>query len=303
MFLTRYKDPRQGLNQNFIMQRLLKNVTSRVGVRGKGSRDKLLSRQTFPLIGRSGMFFQDSRVEESLQMTAHYNHLKNASHSIRLSDSTLGDHAPPVSLARRRGLYRNGLKRGFDVLVVALTLPVVLPIVLLLALLVALDGGQPFYRQARVGRNGRIYAMWKLRSMEPGADRKLAEHLDQNPTARNEWDLNQKLQQDPRITALGRFLRASSLDELPQLWNVLKGDMSLVGPRPMMPEQEHLYPGRAYYLLRPGITGTWQVSARSKSTFADRAAFDTGYEQNVSFITDMKLLAATVRVVLRGTGC
>jgi exopolysaccharide production protein ExoY len=302
MFLTFYKDTRQGLNQNFIMQRLWKSVTSRVGVRGKGSRDKLLSRQAFPLIGRSGMFSPDSRVDESLPMTAHYNHLKSASHSVRPSDSVFGDHAPPVFTARRRGLYRNGLKRGFDFLVVALALPVVLPIVLLLALLVALDGGQPFYRQARVGRNGRIYAMWKLRSMEPDAERKLALHLEKDPVARGEWDLNQKLQQDPRITRLGRFLRSSSMDELPQLWNVLKGDMSLVGPRPMMPEQQQLYPGRAYYQLRPGITGSWQVSARNKSTFADRAAFDTGYEQDVSFIADLKLLAATVRVVLRGTG-
>lgn len=236
-------------------------------------------------------------------MTAHYNHLKSAAHSVSPAEPSFEDRILPVSPAFRGGLYRNGLKRAFDFVAVAVALPIVLPIVLLLALLVALDGGQPFYRQARVGRNGRLYAMWKLRSMEPDAERKLAEHLDQNPLARSEWDLNQKLQKDPRITPLGRFLRASSLDELPQLWNVLKGDMSLVGPRPMMPEQERLYPGRAYYLLRPGITGSWQVSTRNQSTFADRAAFDTAYEQDMSFVTDMKLLVATVRVVLRGTGC
>ena len=247
--------------------------------------------------------FPGSRVNESLRMTAHYNHLKTAAHSVRPADPAFEDHALRVSSSRRRGLYRNGLKRASDALVVALSLPFVLPIVLLLALLVALDGGQPFYQQARVGRSGRIYAMWKLRSMEPDAERKLAEHLERDPLARTEWDLNQKLQKDPRITRLGRFLRASSLDELPQLWNVLTGDMSLVGPRPMLPEQQPLYPGRAYYLLRPGITGPWQVSARNRSTFADRAAFDTAYEQNLSFLADMKLLASTVRVVLRGTGC
>ena len=236
-------------------------------------------------------------------MTAHYNHLKSAAHSIRPSDPAFEGRALPVSLARRRGLYRNGLKRVFDALMVILALPIVLPIVLVLALLVALDGGQPFYRQARVGRGGRIYGMWKLRSMEPDAERKLAEHLDRDPVARDEWNLNQKLQKDPRITRLGQFLRASSLDELPQLWNVLTGDMSLVGPRPMMPEQQPIYPGRTYYLLRPGITGPWQVSARNRSTFADRAVFDTTYEQNLSLIADMKILSATVRVVLRGTGC
>jgi exopolysaccharide production protein ExoY len=236
-------------------------------------------------------------------MTAHYNHLKVAAHSVRSSDPAFGDRAQPVSATRRHGLYRRGLKRAFDILAVVLTLPFVLPVVLFLAFLVALDGGRPFYRQARVGRGGRIYAMWKLRSMEFDAERKLAEHLDRNPVAREEWNLNQKLQNDPRITALGQFLRASSLDELPQLWNVLKGDMSLVGPRPMLPEQQSLYPGRAYYLLRPGITGTWQVSTRNCSAFADRATFDTAYEQNLSFTGDLRVLSATVRVVLRGTGC
>ena len=105
-----------------------------------------------------------------------------------------------------------------------------------------------------------------------------------------------------RASPAGRALRKSSFDELPQLWNVLIGDMSLVGPRPMMTNQQHLYPGEAYYGLRPGITGLWQVSARNNSDFADRAAYDHDYDRRLSFSTDLKLLLATVAVVMHGTG-
>ena len=200
-------------------------------------------------------------------------------------------------------MYRSGFKRVFDVTLVLLASLPVLLVVLTLALLVALDGGRPFYKQVRVGRNGRLYGMWKLRSMNPGADAVLARYLDDNPDARTEWDAAQKLRNDPRITRLGHLLRKSSLDELPQLWNVLTGDMSLVGPRPMMPEQRAIYPGVAYYRLRPGITGPWQVSDRNESTFAARAQFDARYEQSLSLKTDVALLLSTVRVVVSGTGC
>jgi exopolysaccharide production protein ExoY len=231
-------------------------------------------------------------VEESLQMTVHYPRLDTA---VPVS--------PQTRLHRRSGLYRNIAKRLMDILLVLLMLPVVLPVVLLLALRVAIDGGQPFYLQDRIGRGGRVYRMWKLRTMVRDADRKLAAHLDANPAARTEWDVNQKLSADPRVTGFGNFLRRSSLDELPQLWNVLTGDMSLVGPRPMMVDQAPLYPGHTYYTLRPGITGSWQVSARNASTFADRAQFDDDYDRRLSLPTDLRLLLATVRVVLRGTGC
>jgi lipopolysaccharide/colanic/teichoic acid biosynthesis glycosyltransferase len=186
---------------------------------------------------------------------------------------------------------------------VLLGAPFVLPLVLVLAVLVALDGGRPFYRQDRVGKNGRIYRMWKLRSMEVDADERLSAYLRNNPAARAEWDHSQKLRQDPRITRIGRLIRRTSLDELPQLWNVLRGDMSLVGPRPMMPSQRALYPGDAYYALRPGVTGLWQVSARNECGFAARASYDTEYYRTLSFGTDLRILAATIRVVMRGTGC
>lgn len=225
-----------------------------------------------------------------------------ATHYRNLSDDmmTVTSSRPVASAAS--GLYRNFGKRLLDVSVVVLAAPMIVLIVGLLALCVACDGGRPFYSQKRVGRNGRIYTMWKMRSMVIDADERLETHLTREPAARAEWNSTQKLKSDPRITAFGRFLRKSSMDELPQLWNVLIGDMSLVGPRPMMPCQRSLYPGTDYYALRPGITGIWQVSARNDSTFADRAAFDTRYNAGLSVMTDLRLLLATARVVLRGTG-
>ena len=142
---------------------------------------------------------------------------------------------PPGSGAG--GSYARFVKRGFDIVVVLLAAPFVVPVVLLLGLLIARDGGPVFYFQDRVGRGGRVFRIWKLRSMVVDAERRLEEHLTGDPTARAEWSTTQKLKNDPRITPVGRLIRKASLDELPQLWNVLKGDMSLVGPRPMLPGQ------------------------------------------------------------------
>lgn len=203
---------------------------------------------------------------------------------------------------RRAGFYRSAGKRLFDLAAVLLAMPFVLPLVLVMAGLVALDGGKPFYSQERIGRGGRVFRMIKLRSMVHNAEARLEEHLAADAAARAEWDATQKLKRDPRITPLGRFLRRSSLDELPQLFNVLRGDMSLVGPRPMMVSQKALYPGTAYYALRPGLTGLWQVSDRNESTFAARAGFDADYEDRLSFRTDLAILLRTVRVVVDCTG-
>lgn len=208
-------------------------------------------------------------------------------------------HAAP---ARSRVLYREHVKRGLDILLVLLAAPIVLPVVALLAVLVALDGGSPFYSQDRLGLNGRRFRMWKLRSMITGAEAALEAHLAANPAARAEWDRDQKLSHDPRITRLGKLIRRTSLDELPQLWNVLTGDMSLVGPRPMLPEQRALYPGQAYFRLRPGLTGAWQVSDRNATTFAARAEFDLTYDRALSLLTDLTIIMATFSVVLRATG-
>jgi exopolysaccharide production protein ExoY len=200
------------------------------------------------------------------------------------------------------GFYESYAKRALDISSVLLALPILLPLILLLALLVRLDGGPAFYVQERVGRNGRLFRLWKLRTMVVGADKRLADHLARNSEARAEWHERQKLRDDPRITRVGRFLRKTSLDELPQLLNVFRGEMSLVGPRPMMPDQQALYPGQEYYRLRPGLTGFWQISDRNRTAFAGRARFDADYAARLSLLTDLLVLARTVRIVLRGTG-
>jgi exopolysaccharide production protein ExoY len=223
---------------------------------------------------------------------------RNATLVARVSSSINFESA----FARRHRLYASFFKRVFDIIVVVCTAPFVVPIIFVLSILVARDGSSPFYRQHRVGQNGRIFSMWKLRSMMPDADQHLSNLLNNDPAAREEWGKTQKLKNDPRITPFGQILRKSSMDELPQLWNVLLGDMSLVGPRPMLPEQREIYPGMAYYSLRPGLTGYWQISDRNESSFASRARFDTLYYNDVSLSTDAEILARTVGVVLRGTG-
>ena len=211
--------------------------------------------------------------------------------------------AAAVAAPQKTGLYRRWFKRALDVTAIVAAAPVVLPLVAGLAFAVARDGGQPFYTQTRVGLNGKPFRMWKLRSMVTDADQRMEDYLRANPAARAEWDSTQKLRNDPRITRFGRFIRRTSLDELPQLWNVLKGDMSLVGPRPMMLNQQSLYPGDAYYKLRPGITGSWQTAGRHTTTFAARAEFDASYEAELSLMTDVRIMARTVGVVLKGSGC
>lgn len=204
--------------------------------------------------------------------------------------------------APRKGVYASAFKRGLDILMIVLALPVALPLIGIMALLAACDGASPFYRQQRIGRGGKVFGLLKIRTMVPEADAQLEAYLARNPEARREWDETQKLKCDPRITRFGRFLRKTSLDELPQLWNVLKGEMSIVGPRPMMVDQQALYPGQAYYRLRPGITGPWQVSDRNNCSFAGRAKYDADYEAELSLATDLSILIRTVSVVVRGTG-
>ena len=209
----------------------------------------------------------------------------------------------PLQQAPTRAFYRNTVKPLLEKTLVLLAAPLVLPIIILLALLVALDGGKPFYAQSRVGKGGKSFRMWKIRTMVHNADHELDAYLATDSVARNEWNATQKLKHDPRITTLGRIMRKASLDELPQLFNVLMGSMSLVGPRPMMENQRPLYDGQAYFKLLPGITGIWQTSGRNDCDFADRVEYDEIYGQTVSFSTDMRILFKTVAVVLRGTGC
>jgi exopolysaccharide production protein ExoY len=200
------------------------------------------------------------------------------------------------------GFYRRFAKRLIDLMLVASAMPAVIPIMIVLAVLIKIDGGPVFYSQQRVGLGGRTFRMWKLRSMVVNADQMLQELLDRDPDARQEWDETQKLKRDPRITPVGHAIRKTSLDELPQIWNVLVGDMSLVGPRPFLPEQKDLYAGRDYYQLRPGLTGLWQVNDRNGTSFSARVVYDSQYYEQLSLRTDAQILMETITVVLRGTG-
>ena len=223
-------------------------------------------------------------------------------HATSIRRSTEVGPVTSTTATAHRTIYRGVLKRVIDVSAVLLSLPFVLPFLTLIGMIISLDGHSPIFRQERVGKDGRRFVMWKFRSMVPDAERQLEHHLADNATARHEWDLKQKLSVDPRVTRIGRLLRRTSLDELPQIWNVLKGDMSLIGPRPMMPCQQALYPGHAYYQLRPGMTGNWQVSTRHNSDFSERAMFDDAYDRDLSLKTDLKILRDTALVVFRGTG-
>lgn len=207
-----------------------------------------------------------------------------------------------VETAVGKGIYRNFGKRVMDIVLVLAGLPFVLPVMFFVALAIFRSGGPIFYSQPRLGLNGRVFRLWKFRSMVVDADEALADYLASNPDAAKEWQISQKLRRDPRITPVGQFIRKTSLDELPQLLNVLKGDMSLVGPRPMMPEQREMYPGASYEKLHPGISGFWQISERNNVSFAERARFDTEYYNKLSLATDIVVLTKTLTVVCRGSG-
>ena len=208
-------------------------------------------------------------------------------------------------VSSRRGVYRTMGKRAFDIALAIAALPIILPVIFVLWALVRRDGSPGFYSQDRVGMNGRTFRCWKLRTMIANADEKLREMCEADPELAKEWHENQKLTKDPRITRFGHILRKSSLDELPQIWNILIGDMSFVGPRPFMVDQAALYNaagGRAYYTVRPGITGPWQVFGRGATSFIDRVKFDRQYCSKLSLTRDLYLIWKTVGVVMRRTG-
>lgn len=202
----------------------------------------------------------------------------------------------------KSSLYTRFGKRALDVALVLLVAPVVVPLVLVLAGIVALRGGSPIFTQLRVGRYGQTFRIYKLRTMVQDADEVLRRHIREDDSAKAEWASTQKLKKDPRVTAFGRFLRKTSLDELPQLFNVLVGDMSLVGPRPILPEQRVMYPGSAYFWVAPGVTGAWQIADRNNCEFSARAWYDDDYVSSVSLFSDLRILWNTVIVVLKGTG-
>jgi lipopolysaccharide/colanic/teichoic acid biosynthesis glycosyltransferase len=213
--------------------------------------------------------------------------------------------SPKVAEERtRNGLYTSKGKRILDILLACFLLPVVAPVVAGLCVLVRFDGGPGLYAHTRVGRNGKLFRCWKIRSMRQDADYLLAAYLASDPHAAAEWDRTQKLQSDPRITRVGRVLRRTSLDELPQIWNVLCGEMSFVGPRPVTAEELSRYGAlqTAYLSMRPGITGLWQVRGRENGCYDERLAMDSSYAASVSLVQDLILICQTASVLVRPTG-
>ncbi|MGO8847322.1 MAG: sugar transferase [Methylocella sp.] len=196
-------------------------------------------------------------------------------------------------------------KRIFDVIIASITLIVFLPLFAFVVLLLKLtDPGPVIFRHIRVGQGGRRFACFKFRSMVLDSDKVLKTLLESDPAARKEWDRTQKLANDPRITPVGKFLRQSSLDELPQLINVIRGDMSLVGPRPIVPSELTRYGDKLslYLLARPGITGIWQVSGRNDCGYDRRIEMDANYVRNWRFSTDFVILLRTLGAVLAQRG-
>ncbi|SCM66086.1 exopolysaccharide production protein [Donghicola eburneus] len=200
--------------------------------------------------------------------------------------------------------YEGALKRVADIILAILLLPMLLPIIGLLYLIIRSDGGPGFFGHKRVGREGKIFKCWKLRSMVPDAEEHLREHLANNPAAAAEWERDFKLRDDPRITRLGAFIRKTSLDELPQIWNVLRGEMSLVGPRPVTSDELSRYGAHqwAYLMMRPGVTGLWQVSGRNDISYDERVALDTRYCREVSAVQDAIILFNTIGAITKRTG-
>ena len=209
-------------------------------------------------------------------------------------------HTLPAALIRYRVL-----KRSMDVVFVLASTPILLPLVAVLCILVRLTSPGPiFFSHRRIRKNGAFFSMWKFRTMCVNSTEILEDHLKRNPEARAEWLAARKLRHDPRITPIGNFLRRYSLDELPQVWNVLSGTMSLVGPRPIVAAEVEKYAGsfQFYCRVKPGLTGLWQVSGRSKLSYEARVALDCEYVQRWSLSRDVLILLKTFLVVARQDG-
>lgn len=202
-------------------------------------------------------------------------------------------------------IVHNALKRTFDILFSFSALIIGMPIFALIGLLVKLSSPGPIlYCSLRIGRKGRLFKFWKFRSMHRDADQRLEVMLSGNPALKLEWQKYFKLKNDPRMTRIGRFLRKTSLDELPQFWNVLMGDLSIVGARPYLPREidsiQRILGKDLHKLfsMRPGLTGMWQTSGRNALTFEERVRLEVSYVDKRSFLFDLGLIAKTIPILL-----
>ena len=210
-----------------------------------------------------------------------------------------------IGLERDRKALFPIAKRALDIIGAGVGLLLLAPFFLIVALMVRADGGPAFFAHQRVGRGGKLFGCLKFRSMVIDSQARLETLLANDPSARAEWEATRKLKNDPRITRIGRFLRSTSLDELPQLINVLRGEMSLVGPRPVQEAEIDRYYGASaahYMAVRPGITGLWQVSGRSETSYESRVALDVAYVSRPSLLADFSILLRTPIAVLSRRG-
>lgn len=215
---------------------------------------------------------------------------------------------PPQSSAQYHATnqgtnYRS--KRGFDIVFSFFALIFLAPLIIIVAMIVRLhDGGPAFYSQKRVGKDGRTFKFYKLRSMVVDSQAQLEALMARDPAARREYTETHKLKNDPRITPIGRFIRKSSIDELPQLWNILIGDMSVVGPRPVEEFETYRYGEDYKYYCSgaPGLTGLWQISGRSDISFQQRVDLDVHYVRTQSLTNDIFIILKTVPAVLKSSG-
>lgn len=210
----------------------------------------------------------------------------------------------PPRVIRARGLYLRGGKRLLDLAICFALLPVVVPVIFILWLLAAATGHTGFFAHLRVGKNGKVFRCWKIRTMVADADGALNRLFHLRPEAKVEWSKSRKLENDPRIMPLGHLLRRSSLDELPQIWNVIKGDMSLVGPRPVTRVELRRYGSDLHHYLatRPGVTGLWQITDRQSGCYVRRVVLDKHYVQTITFAGDLGILLRTLPALFRLTG-
>ena len=227
-----------------------------------------------------------------LRLTNHSRHAESAAYS-----------SARIERAEREA--NTGAKRILDIVLASAALVFVFPLLLTVGVLIRLqDGGRALYVQKRYGRNGRTFSCYKLRSMVLDSDARLQDILKRDPIARAEWEQSQKLTHDPRITPLGHFIRKTSIDELPQLINIIRGEMSLVGPRPIVENEIAKYGEfyRDYCSVRPGLTGLWQVEGRSDTSYEERVQLDVKYARTRNFTGDIMIMLRTVPAVLMSRG-
>ncbi len=229
--------------------------------------------------------------------------ISNLSNEIQLEISNLVQYKSK----NRSHIFRNFIKRFVDIIFGLFGVISLIPITIVIYVarkILKEDDGPIFYEQLRIGKNGKHFRLYKFRTMVIGADEKLKEYLEENEEARKEFEENHKLKNDPRITKLGKFLRKTSIDEMPQFWNVLKGEMSLIGPRPIVDSEVPKFGEKMkkVHSVKPGITGYWAANGRSDTTYEDRVNMEAFYAENYSLKMDMKIFLKTINSIFSGRG-